>query len=398
MSFTFVFVPWLILMVLLCIVVPILIAIFVYRDAKARGMEPLLWTLLAVFAPGFIGLIVYLVVRRDHFKLMCPRCGSEVQQGFVSCPNCGQKLSANCSHCGTALRPEWKLCPQCGNEVTAGQSFASPVMVTPNNKGLGVAIAAILAIPLAILFFAIVTFVGLRINNSSAESVPGIDSAYEAKAKVALEEFSQASNYVELEVLTLHDANPDKEITDWVKKKQKGKDGVYSRTFFRAENGSINTENGRGTYALTYAFTVVVINSHDGTAYAPTGYDFTHSEGIDNALLLENVTVFLDSGKKSESQTSEFGNVFVIKHAYEYSFDFQSKGDEAESEYYEANHQLYQKVTNNDDKAVMYEIYEDSDEEPYCVNIKLTSGNNDEGATYAIPIRSEGEFYSSLKS
>ena len=31
MSFTFVFVPWLILMVLLCIVVPILIAIFVYN-------------------------------------------------------------------------------------------------------------------------------------------------------------------------------------------------------------------------------------------------------------------------------------------------------------------------------------------------------------------------------
>ncbi len=300
MSISFVLVPWIILMVLLCTVVPVLLAVFVYRDAKARGMEPLLWTLLAVFAPGFIGLIVYLVVRRDHFKLMCPQCGNEVQQGFVSCPNCGQKLSANCSNCGTALRPEWKLCPQCGNEVTPGQSFASPIMVKPNNKGLGVAIAAILALPLAFIFFAIVAFAGLRFYNTSGGSETGIDSDYEAKTKIALEDFSQASHYVELEVLTLQEAEPDKEITNWVKEKQKGKEGVYARTFFKAENGNINTDNGSGTYALTYACTVVVVNSPDGMAYAPTGYDVTHCEGIDNALLLENVTVFLDSDQKSD--------------------------------------------------------------------------------------------------
>ena len=74
MSISFVLVPFLILMVLLCTAVPVLLGVFVYRDANARGMEPLLWTLLAVFAPGFIGLIVYLVVRRDHFKLICPQC------------------------------------------------------------------------------------------------------------------------------------------------------------------------------------------------------------------------------------------------------------------------------------------------------------------------------------
>jgi hypothetical protein len=45
------------------ILIPILLGVFVYRDAKAHDLDPLLWTLVAIFAPGFIGLIVYLAVR-----------------------------------------------------------------------------------------------------------------------------------------------------------------------------------------------------------------------------------------------------------------------------------------------------------------------------------------------
>ena len=93
MSISFVLVPFLILMVLLCTAVPVLLGVFVYRDANARGMEPLLWTLLAVFAPGFIGLIVYLVVRRDHFKLICPQCGKVNQHNSKYCDECGATLS-----------------------------------------------------------------------------------------------------------------------------------------------------------------------------------------------------------------------------------------------------------------------------------------------------------------
>lgn len=46
-------------------VVWILLAVWVYRDAKKRGMEATLWLLL-VLLTGLIGLIVYLIVRRDH--------------------------------------------------------------------------------------------------------------------------------------------------------------------------------------------------------------------------------------------------------------------------------------------------------------------------------------------
>jgi uncharacterized membrane protein YhaH (DUF805 family) len=54
-----------ILIIIGLFVVWILLAVWVYRDAKKRGMEATLWLLL-VLLTGFIGLIVYLIVRRDH--------------------------------------------------------------------------------------------------------------------------------------------------------------------------------------------------------------------------------------------------------------------------------------------------------------------------------------------
>jgi TctA family transporter len=54
-----------ILFIIGLIAVWILLAVWVYRDAKKRGMEATLW-LLVVLLTGFIGLIVYLIVRREH--------------------------------------------------------------------------------------------------------------------------------------------------------------------------------------------------------------------------------------------------------------------------------------------------------------------------------------------
>ena len=53
------------ILILGLLVVWILLAVWVYRDAKKRGMEATLW-LLVVLLTGFIGLIVYLIVRREH--------------------------------------------------------------------------------------------------------------------------------------------------------------------------------------------------------------------------------------------------------------------------------------------------------------------------------------------
>ncbi len=46
-------------------IVFILVAIWVYRDANKRGMNGTLW-LIVVLVASIIGLIIYLVIRRDH--------------------------------------------------------------------------------------------------------------------------------------------------------------------------------------------------------------------------------------------------------------------------------------------------------------------------------------------
>jgi len=57
------------LMMLLCpaiwFIIGILICIWVYKDAKSRGMSPVLWLLITLFL-GIIGLIIYLVIRKPR--------------------------------------------------------------------------------------------------------------------------------------------------------------------------------------------------------------------------------------------------------------------------------------------------------------------------------------------
>lgn len=73
--------------------VAVLMGILVYRDAKARGMEPWLWTAVCVLVPLFIGLVIYLAVRAGKKPgTACPSCGEPVQPDYLRCPQCGAQL------------------------------------------------------------------------------------------------------------------------------------------------------------------------------------------------------------------------------------------------------------------------------------------------------------------
>ena len=52
--------PWII-----WLVVWILVAVWVYKDAKSRGMSGALWFIITILL-GLIGIIIYLIVRRSH--------------------------------------------------------------------------------------------------------------------------------------------------------------------------------------------------------------------------------------------------------------------------------------------------------------------------------------------
>ena len=58
-----IFGAWMMCMVVM-VIISILIAVWVYRDAKSRGMSGALWLIIVLIA-GIIGLIIYLVVRND---------------------------------------------------------------------------------------------------------------------------------------------------------------------------------------------------------------------------------------------------------------------------------------------------------------------------------------------
>lgn len=99
------------------ICVPLILGIYVYRDAKSRGMNPLLWAFIAALAPSLLGLIIYLLVRGGYSNWKCPRCGGAVDETFLVCPQCGGKLKASCPNCGGAIEAGWKVCPRCAQPL-----------------------------------------------------------------------------------------------------------------------------------------------------------------------------------------------------------------------------------------------------------------------------------------
>jgi RNA polymerase subunit RPABC4/transcription elongation factor Spt4 len=101
---------------------------YVYRDAKRRGMNPALWTILVLILSGgyfFIGLIIYLLVR-EPLPFTCPQCAATVSARYNFCPNCKYNLHPACPHCQHEVADTDKFCPYCGAELTQSKSRGMP--------------------------------------------------------------------------------------------------------------------------------------------------------------------------------------------------------------------------------------------------------------------------------
>jgi hypothetical protein len=89
---------------------------YVYGDAKRRGMRYILWTLLAIFVPNAIGIILYFILR-DPLPNPCPSCARSVKAFFTFCPFCSAPLKATCPQCGVAVDRAWLHCAKCGTAL-----------------------------------------------------------------------------------------------------------------------------------------------------------------------------------------------------------------------------------------------------------------------------------------
>ena len=91
---------------------------YVYADAKRRGMRYVMWTLLAIFIPNAIGIILYFILR-EPLCMPCPRCQTPARPGFAFCAKCGAPVSLACPQCQRPVEPGWSHCVHCGAAVKA---------------------------------------------------------------------------------------------------------------------------------------------------------------------------------------------------------------------------------------------------------------------------------------
>jgi len=92
---------------------------YVNADARRRGMRYVMWTLLAMFVPNGIGIILYFILR-DPLLAQCPKCGAQGRVNFTFCPQCGAELASTCPSCKRPTEPGWKSCPYCRSALGAG--------------------------------------------------------------------------------------------------------------------------------------------------------------------------------------------------------------------------------------------------------------------------------------
>ncbi|MGO8817036.1 MAG: zinc ribbon domain-containing protein [Terriglobia bacterium] len=89
---------------------------YVNRDAKRRGMNHVLWTVLVLVIPNAIGYIIYFVVRQPILGT-CPHCGATVNPAFNYCPKCQFNLHPACPQCHRGIEAGATFCPYCSAEL-----------------------------------------------------------------------------------------------------------------------------------------------------------------------------------------------------------------------------------------------------------------------------------------
>lgn len=108
------------------IAIYVLLLGYVWGDARRRGMNHVLWTLLALFIPSAVGIILYFVLR-DPVPVPCPSCATPARKGHAFCSRCGAAVRPACPGCRQPVEAGWRNCASCGHALgTTAAAAASP--------------------------------------------------------------------------------------------------------------------------------------------------------------------------------------------------------------------------------------------------------------------------------
>ncbi len=97
---------------------------YINQDAGRRSMSRLWWTLLAIFVPNGLGIVLYFILRKPRIA-NCPQCEAVVEPGFTFCPRCRARLQPVCPHCQRSVNLDDKFCPYCGGAVETATGVPS---------------------------------------------------------------------------------------------------------------------------------------------------------------------------------------------------------------------------------------------------------------------------------
>ena len=87
------FIFFLVMVIVLVLAFTGIVALWVYKDAKARGERGWLWVCIVLFSSPLLGGLLYLLARRDD-RRPCRFCGWMVDKDAPSSPPCGREYPA----------------------------------------------------------------------------------------------------------------------------------------------------------------------------------------------------------------------------------------------------------------------------------------------------------------
>ena len=253
------------IVLMLIILLPFIVGFFVYRDARQRNMNAILWAIVAALAPAFIGLIVYLLVRGNYMNLRCPQCNTPVMETYVVCPKCGAKLRPSCPNCKAPVEPDWKVCPRCTTPLPEYQADIQTPVRAKDRTGWKI-LLVILLVPLLLILLAIFGLMGLRGSGS-----------------VSMQELNRDEDFAEMESLSQEDAA--EKVQEWL--------------------DSLNQEGTRA-HALRYDYFNGSNTEYYFLVYVPGGGNSSHS-GLGQSTSILGTTVKLEL-----EETGNDGTLFSI--------------------------------------------------------------------------------------
>ena len=70
----------------------IFIAIWIYKDAKSKEINPWLWTILVFFFSGPLIFLIYFLVIRKEKNIKCENCSYIQSEKLLYCGRCGNEI------------------------------------------------------------------------------------------------------------------------------------------------------------------------------------------------------------------------------------------------------------------------------------------------------------------